>query len=85
MMAENKGNGAKTSDLTAYRKKRKQKQFYKKLAVASAVLIVIVIIAANFSSIIEPLRGIASRIDIGPTRCSDAPVTAQVLAILPVF
>ena len=62
-MAENKGNGAKTSDLTAYRKKRKQKQFYKKLAVASAVLIVIVIIAANFSSIIEPLRGIASRIE----------------------
>ncbi len=62
-MAEKKSTGAKTSDLTAYRKKRKQKQFYKKLAVASAVLIFIVVIAANFSSIIEPLRGIASRIE----------------------
>ncbi len=62
-MAENKSVGAKTSDLTAYRKKRKQKQFYKKLVIASAALIVIVVIAANFSSIIEPLRGIASRIE----------------------
>lgn len=62
-MAENKGTGAKTSDLTAYRKKRKQKQFYKKLAVVSAALVAIIIIAANFSAIIEPLRGIASRID----------------------
>lgn len=62
-MAENKSGSAKTSDLTAYRKKRERKRFYKKLAVMSAVLIVVLIIAVNFSSIIEPLRGIASRIE----------------------
>ena len=48
-MAENKSTGAKTSDLTAYRKKRKQKQFYKNLVIASAVLVAVIFISANFS------------------------------------
>ncbi|MCM1054888.1 MAG: DUF5711 family protein [Bacteroides sp.] len=62
-MPEKESAGAKTSDLTEYRKKRKQKRLYKRLAVIGAVCAAALIIALNFSAIIEPLRGIASRIE----------------------
>ena len=73
-MAENKSTGAKTSDLTAYRKKRKQKQFYKNLVIASAVLVAVIFISANFSTIIEPLRGIATRIETKTTEDVGFPI-----------
>lgn len=52
-----------TYDLVAYRKKRKKKSRIIKLCVLCAVGIAAVIIALNFSAIIEPLRGIASKIE----------------------
>lgn len=64
---ENKENNErpqeKTSDLVAYRKKRKQRANTIKLAVIGGILILVVVIAANFNSIIEPFRGIASQIN----------------------
>ena len=66
------GNGEnvekKTGDLVAYRKKRKQKSNIIKLAVLTGVVLLVIIIAANFNSIIEPFRGIASQIS---TKTSD--------------
>lgn len=58
----------KTSDLLAYRKKQKKKSRIIKLCIAGAVLLAGIIIAANFEKIVEPLRGIASRIE---TKTSD--------------
>lgn len=63
MMAENESSGVKTSDLTEYRKKRKRKRLYKRLAIMGIICAAVLIIAVNFSAIIEPLRGIASRIE----------------------
>lgn len=62
-MAEKESTGVKTSDLTEYRKKRKRKSFYKKLFIIGAIGAAVLLVAVNFSSIVEPLRGIASRID----------------------
>lgn len=67
-MPEKESSGVKTSDLTEYRKKRKRKRLYKKLVIMGIVSIAIIIVAVNFSAIIEPLRGIASRIE---TKTSD--------------
>lgn len=67
-MSENENQGAKTSDLMAYRKKRKRKRLYVKLGIAILVFGAVLIVAMNFSAIIEPLRGIASRIE---TKTSD--------------
>lgn len=67
-MSENEEQGVKTSDLMAYRKKRKRKMLYVRLGIAILILGAVVIIASNFSAIVEPLRGIASRIE---TKTSD--------------
>lgn len=67
-MSENEEQGVKTSDLMAYRKKRKRKMLYIRLGIAILILGAVVIIASNFSAIVEPLRGIASRIE---TKTSD--------------
>ena len=56
------------ADLMEYRKRRKQRRLITKLVIVLLIFTVILIIAANFSSIIEPLRGFASRID---TKTSD--------------
>ena len=56
------------ADLVEYRKKRKQKRMLTKLIIVLLIFTVILITAANFTSIIEPLRGFASRID---TKTSD--------------
>ena len=53
----------KTSDLLEYRKKQKKKSRIIKLCVAGAVLLAGIIVAVNFEAIVEPLRGIASRIE----------------------
>lgn len=69
-MAENDktSDKTKTSDLVEYRKKRKQRKLLTKLIVVAAVFVLALLVAANFNAIIEPLRGIASRID---TKTSD--------------
>lgn len=67
-MSENENQGVKTSDLMAYRKKRKRKMLYVRLGIAVLILGAVIIIASNFSAIVEPLRGIASRIE---TKTSD--------------
>lgn len=56
------------ADLVEYRKKRKQKRMLTKLIIVLLIFTVILIVAANFTSIIEPFRGFASRID---TKTSD--------------
>lgn len=67
-MAENENKGSKVSDLMAYKKKRKQKSLIIKLIAVLAIFIFVIVIAANFSAIVEPLRGIASKIE---TKTSD--------------
>ena len=67
MAASNERNN-QPADLVAYRKKRKQKRMMTKLIIVLFIFTVIIIIAANFTSIIEPFRGFASRID---TKTSD--------------
>ncbi len=67
-MAENETPNSKASDLMAYKKKRKQRRLIFKLIAVLVVFIAIIAIAANFSSIVEPLRGIASKIE---TKTSD--------------
>lgn len=67
-MAENEKSGSKASDLMAYKKKRKQKTLIIKLIAVLAVFVLVIVIAANFSAIVEPLRGIASKIE---TKTSD--------------
>ena len=52
-----------TTDLVEYRKKRKQKRMLTKLIIVLLIFTLILVIAANFTSIIEPLRGLVSRID----------------------
>ena len=58
-----------TSDLIAYRKKQKKKSRRIKLCIGAALLLVGIIVASNFEAIVEPLRGIASKID---TKTSDS-------------
>ncbi|MCM1488086.1 MAG: DUF5711 family protein, partial [Firmicutes bacterium] len=67
-MAENDNSSKKVSDLMAYKKKRKQKSLIVKLIAVLAIFILAIVIAANFSAIVEPLRGIASKIE---TKTSD--------------
>lgn len=67
MAASNERNNH-PADLVEYRKKRKQKKMLTKLIIVLLIFAVILIIAANFTSIIEPFRGFASRID---TKTSD--------------
>ena len=67
MSAGNEQNN-QPADLVEYRKKRKQKRMLTRLIIVLLIFTVILIIAANFTSIIEPLRGLASRID---TKTSD--------------
>lgn len=62
-MSANETTSAKTSDLTEYRKKRKRQKRKKKLLIFTVIVLAAAAIALNFSSIVEPLRGIASRID----------------------
>lgn len=62
-MAEKTDQKKSPADLTEYRKKRKQKRALTKLIIIGLIIAAVLIIAANFSSIIEPLRGIASRIE----------------------
>lgn len=66
-MAENEKSGSKTSDLMAYKKKRKQKSLIMKLIAILAIFVFVIVIAANFSKIVEPLRGIASKIETKTT------------------
>ena len=68
IMADNKNSDSKITDLVEYRKKRKQKKAVTKLIVVLVLFISVWVIAANFSTIVEPLRGIASKID---TKTSD--------------
>ena len=63
IMADNKNSDSKITDLVEYRKKRKQKKAVTKLIVVLVLFISVWVIAANFSTIVEPLRGIASKID----------------------
>ena len=67
MAASNERN-SQPADLVEYRKKRKQKKMLTKLIIVLLIFTVVIIIAANFTSIIEPFRGFASRID---TKTSD--------------
>lgn len=62
-MADNDRSGSKVTDLVDYRKKRKRKKAVTKLIIVLAIFILALVIAANFSAIIEPLQGIASKID----------------------
>ena len=67
-MAASNERKTQPADLTEYRKKRKQKRMLTKLVIVLLIFTVILIIAANFTSIIEPFRGFASRIN---TKTSD--------------
>ena len=51
------------SDLNAYRRKRKRRSGAIRLAILSVVGVAAAIIILNFDAIVEPLRGIASKID----------------------
>lgn len=67
-MTENGKGSGKVTDLVEYRKKRRRKKAVTKLVVVLAVFVLAVVIAANFNAIVEPFRGIASKID---TKTSD--------------
>lgn len=67
-MAASNERSNQPADLVEYRKKRKQKRMLTKLIIVLLIFTVVIIIAANFTSIIEPFRGFASRID---TKTSD--------------
>lgn len=67
-MADNERSDSKVTDLVEYRKKRKRKKAVTKLIIVLLIFILVWVIAANFSAIVEPLRGIASKID---TKTSD--------------
>lgn len=67
-MAASNDRKNQPADLVEYRKKRKQKRMLTRLIIVLLIFTVILIIAANFTSIIEPFRGFASRID---TKTSD--------------
>lgn len=67
-MADNERSGSKVTDLVEYRKKRKRKRAVTKLVIVLLIFILAIVIAANFSAIVEPFRGIASKID---TKTSD--------------
>lgn len=66
-MAENSNSNKKVSDLMAYKKKRKQRSLIIRLIIALIIFIAAIVIAANFSAIVEPLRGIASKIETKTT------------------
>ena len=68
MAASSNERKTQPADLVEYRKKRKQKRMLTKLVIVLLIFTVILIIAANFTSIIEPFRGFASRIN---TKTSD--------------
>lgn len=65
-MAEN--NSKQPANLVEYREKRKQKRLIIKLIIIGLVFAAVIIVAINFSAIIEPFKGIASRIE---TKTSD--------------
>ncbi len=67
-MSENNSPAKQTGDLMEYRKKRKQKRLIVKLLIVGLIFVAIIVIAVNFSAIIEPFKGIASRIE---TKTSD--------------
>lgn len=67
-MAATDNQKKQPADLMEYRKKQKQRRLITKLIIVALIFTVILVIAANFSSIIEPLRGLASRIE---TKTSD--------------
>lgn len=67
-MSENNSPAKQTGDLMEYRKKRKQKRLIVKLLIVGLIFVAVIVIAINFSSIIEPFKGIASRIE---TKTSD--------------
>lgn len=62
-MSDNGRSDSKITDLVEYRKKRKRKKAVTKLIIVLIIFILVWVIAANFSAIVEPLRGIASKID----------------------
>ena len=62
-MATDNERDNQPANLVEYRKKRKQKRMLTRLIIVLLIFTVILIIAANFTTIIEPLRGFASRID----------------------
>lgn len=68
IMADNERSDGKVTDLVDYRKKRKRKKAVTKLIIVLAIFVLVFVAAANFSDIVEPLRGIASKID---TKTSD--------------
>ncbi len=67
-MSENNSSAKQTGDLMEYRKKRKQKRLIVKLLIVGLIFVAVIVIAVNFSAIIEPFKGIASRIE---TKTSD--------------
>lgn len=66
-MSDNERSDSKVTDLVEYRKKRKRKKAATKLIIVLVIFVLVWVIAANFSAIVEPLRGIVSKIDTKTT------------------